>query len=67
MRVGSRVTWRGNRRVLDKVLAVISLGALIAFMGIVVVFINEIALWIIVCTVLAMAAYDFFTELRGSG
>ena len=52
---------------LDKVLAMISLVALIAFMGIVLVFINEIALWIVVCTVLAMAAYDFYVELRGSG
>ncbi len=52
---------------LDKVLAVISVLALTAFMGIVLVFINEIALWIIVCTVLAMAAYDFYVELRGSG
>lgn len=52
---------------LDKVLAVISIGALIAFMGIVLVFINEIALWIIVCAVLAMAVYDFYSELRASG
>ncbi len=52
---------------LDKVLAVISLLALIAFMGIVLVFINEIALWMVVCTVLVMAAYDFYVELRGSG
>ena len=52
---------------LDKLLAVISLLALIVFMGFVLVFINEIALWAVVCTVLAMAAYDFYTELRGSG
>lgn len=51
---------------LDKVLAVISLGALVAFMGIVLVYINELALWILVVTVLLMVAYDFFTELRGS-
>jgi hypothetical protein len=51
---------------LDKVLAVVSLGALIGFMGIVLVYINEMALWIIVVTVLVMAAYDFFIELRGS-
>lgn len=52
---------------LDKVLAVMSMFALLAFMGIVLVYINEIALWIIVCAVLAMAVYDFFVELRGSG
>ena len=52
---------------LDKALAIISLFALIAFMGIVLWFINEIALWVIVCTVLAMAAFDFYRELWGSG
>ncbi len=50
----------------DKVLAIISLIALIAFMGIVLVYINKIALWIIVCSVLVMAAYDFFRDLRAS-
>jgi len=52
---------------LDKVLAIISITALIGFMGIVLVYIDEIALWIIVCTVLLMAVYDFYSELRGSG
>lgn len=50
----------------DKVLAVLFMGALIAFMGVVLVFINEPALWIIVCSVLVMGVYDFYTELRGS-
>lgn len=40
--------------------------ALIAFMGIVLVYINEIALWIIVCAVLAMGVYDFYIELSES-
>ena len=48
---------------LDKVLAVISMLALIGFMGVVLVFINEIALWVIVCGVLAMGIYDFYLEL----
>ena len=52
---------------LDKILAIISLVALIGFMGIVLWFINEVALWIIVCSVLLMGAYDFYTELRRSG
>ncbi len=52
---------------LDKVLGILSLLALIAFMSIVLVFINEAALWIIVCAVLVMAAYDFFIELWRSG
>ncbi len=51
----------------DKALAVVWLGALMVFMGIALVYINELALWIIVVTVLAMVAYDFFIELRGSG
>ncbi len=42
------------------------MAALIAFMGVVVVYINEPALWIIVCAVLAMGIYDFYTELRSS-
>lgn len=52
---------------LDKVLAIIWVGALIAFMGILLTYINELALWIIVCAVLVMAVYDFYIELRGSG
>lgn len=52
---------------LDKVLAVIFMGLLVSFMGIVLVFINEMALWIIVCTVLVMGIYDFYVELRGGG
>ena len=52
---------------LDKVLAVISILALIGFMGIVLVFINEIALWVIVCSVLLMGIYDFYLELWRSG
>jgi 4-hydroxybenzoate polyprenyltransferase len=52
---------------LDKVIAIISILVLIAFMGIVLVFINEIALWIIVCAVLLMAIYDFYLELWRSG
>ena len=51
---------------MDKVLAVIFMGALIAFMSVALVFINEPALWIIVCSVLAMGIYDFYTELRSS-
>jgi 4-hydroxybenzoate polyprenyltransferase len=52
---------------MDKALAIISILALIAFMGIVLVFINEIALWVIVCAVLLMAVYDFYVELWRSG
>ena len=67
MHAGSQTVLRGNRNMLDKALAIISIFALIAFMGIVLWFINEIALWVIVCAVLAMAAFDFYRELWGSG
>ena len=52
---------------MDKVLAIFFIGLLVAFMGIVLWFINEVALWVIVCSVLLMGIYDFYTELRGSG
>lgn len=51
---------------LDKVLAVFFMALLIAFMGVVLVYINKMALWIIVCAVLLMGIYDFYTELRRS-
>jgi len=65
-RGGSRVSWRGNRAMMDKVLAIFFMAALIVFMGVVVVYINEPALWIIVSAVLVMGVYDFYTELRSS-
>ena len=52
---------------LDKVLAIISMLALVSFMSIVLWFINEIALWVIVCGVLLMGIYDFYRELWASG
>ncbi|MCG8354258.1 MAG: hypothetical protein MI920_01680 [Kiloniellales bacterium] len=48
----------------DKILAIFSLGGLVAFMGVVVWFINEPDLWIVTLLVLAMAAYDFWITLR---
>lgn len=51
----------------DKVLAVFFMVLLVVFMGVVLVFINEPALWIIVCGVLIMGVYDFYIELRGGG
>jgi hypothetical protein len=46
--------------VLDKVLAVLSLGGLIAFMAIVIYYIAEPDLTIVSVVVLSMAAYDFY-------
>ena len=49
---------------LDKFLAAVSILALISFMSIVVVWVNEPDLWIITVAVLAMAVYDFVTTTR---
>lgn len=45
---------------LDKILATISLLALISFMGIVVVYVKELDLTIVIVVVLIMATYDFW-------
>lgn len=54
---------------LDRILAILSMLALIGFMGIVTVFVNEIDLWLIVALVLAMGIYDFWRSVgrRGDG
>lgn len=49
---------------LDKFLATISMLSLIAFMGVVAVFVNELDLWIVIVVVLIMGSYDFFREIR---
>ncbi len=50
----------------DKIVALASLVGLIAFMGVVVWFVNEPDLWIVVILVLVMASYDFWITLRKS-
>jgi hypothetical protein len=50
---------------LDKVLAILTMAGLVAFMGLVTIYINEPDLWIIVILVLAMGIFDFVRELRG--
>ena len=50
----------------DKIVALASLAALVAFMGVVVWFVNEPDLWIVVLIVLVMASYDFWISLRKS-
>ena len=47
-------------------MAVASLLGLVAFMSVVVWFVNEPDLWIVVVVVLAMASYDFWLSLRKS-
>jgi len=45
---------------LDKVLAILSLFALILFLSVVVRFVAEPALWVVVSIVVLMATYDFW-------
>ena len=52
---------------LDRILAILSMLALIGFMGIVTVFVNEIDLWLIVALVLAMGIYDFWRSVGRRG
>ena len=47
---------------LDKILAAISLLALISFLAIVVVYVREPDLTVVVVVVMAMAVYDFWLE-----
>lgn len=51
---------------LDKVLATISILALVCFMSVVVTFVNEPDLWIVVIVVLCMAIFDFIREFRNA-
>ena len=50
---------------MDRVLASISMAALVAFIGIVVVFVKEIDLALIVILCLAIGIHSFWTDLRG--
>ena len=49
---------------LDKVIAIVSVAALVAFTAVVVVFVKELDLAIVVVLCLLMACYDFWTTLR---
>ncbi len=49
---------------LDRVLAVLSMAGLIAFTGVVVVFVREPDLTVVVVLCLLMGVYDFWTTLR---
>jgi len=69
-RVAEASQWEWSRTLLDKALATVSILALIGFMLIVTVFVNEPDLWIIVVAVvavLAMAVYDFWRTFRQNG
>ena len=45
---------------LDRILAVLSLLALILFLSVVVRFVDEPALWVVILIVVVMAIYDFW-------
>ena len=51
---------------LDKIFAMVSLAAFISFTLIILVWINEIDLWVITVVVLVMAVYDFTQSIRKS-
>ena len=49
---------------LDKILAALSIATLVAFMAIVVLWVNELDLWIVTSIVLVMAVFDFVQTTR---
>lgn len=48
----------------DKIIAPIALLFFLIFLGFLAVYIGEIALWVVMVIVGAMAAYDFLQQLR---
>jgi hypothetical protein len=48
----------------DRILAAVSLLALIAFLGVLITFVKRIDLSVVVVVVIVMAVYDFYRELR---
>ena len=52
---------------LDKVLASLSLLALILFLSVVVRFVAEPALWVVILIVVSMATYDFWRAVFRKG
>ena len=49
----------------QKMLATITMSLLVAFMGVLAVFVNRPNLWMIVILGLGFAIYDFWTTARG--
>ncbi|MDJ0738356.1 MAG: hypothetical protein QNJ91_01485 [Gammaproteobacteria bacterium] len=48
----------------DKIMAVLALATLVAFLGVVAWFVPEIDLIVVITFVLLLAAYDFWKSLR---
>lgn len=51
----------------DKIMAVLALATMIAFLGVVVWFVPEIDLIIVIALVSLLATYDFWDTLRKKG
>ena len=51
----------------DKVFAAVSIGLLIAFLGVVVAFVREIDLAIVILLGIGLAGYDFWTSIFRNG
>ena len=52
---------------IDKIMAIMGLATLIAFLGVVVAFVPELDLIVVVVFVSALAIYDFWSALRAQG
>ena len=48
----------------DKIMAVLGLATMIAFLGVVVVFVPDLDLFVVVLVVSALAIYDFWRSFR---
>ena len=48
----------------DKIMAILALATMVAFLGTVVVFVPDIDLIVVVCFVSALAIYDFWRTFR---
>lgn len=48
----------------DRILAVLSMALFVGFLGILVYYVSDPALWVVLAVVALMGCYDFWTELR---
>ncbi len=52
---------------IDKIMAILGLATMIAFLGTVAVFVPDLDLIVVITFVSALAIYDFWTALRDQG
>ena len=50
----------------DRILLIVSLAMLFAFMGVVATFVDEPDLWMVIILGLGLAVYDFWTTVRAA-